>query len=206
MMRAPDLDGRAVVDVDAAEKLGTVDRVILDPEARRVAGFVVSRSSRLFAKDGSVTLPASAVVAVGPDALMIDREAAAAVDVARLETLPYASEVVGRKVVTRHGRLLGTVEDVLIDTEDGHIVGYTLADANALAKLEQLIAGARTDRPTRYVRADADLRAGHDLIVAPDDAVSDDGTPDSVGPAAPSEPAPIPRSRWGLNGPRPSAS
>ena len=39
MIRATELGGRAVVDMDAAEKLGKIDKVILDPDGRRVAGF-----------------------------------------------------------------------------------------------------------------------------------------------------------------------
>jgi uncharacterized protein YrrD len=42
MIKATDLGGRAVVDMDAAEKLGRVHKVILDPDRRRVAGFVIA--------------------------------------------------------------------------------------------------------------------------------------------------------------------
>jgi uncharacterized protein YrrD len=35
MIRATELAGRAVVDIDAAEKLGTIDKIILDSARRR---------------------------------------------------------------------------------------------------------------------------------------------------------------------------
>ena len=43
---------------------------------------------------------------------------------ASLEDLPRVSDLTGRKVVSDQGRLLGTVDDVLIDENDGRIVGY----------------------------------------------------------------------------------
>ena len=71
MIRATELGGRAVVDVDAAEKLGKIERVVLDPDARHVAGFVVSRGSSLFNAGEHLMLAASCVHAIGPDAVTV---------------------------------------------------------------------------------------------------------------------------------------
>ena len=48
MIRATELAGRAVVDIDAAEKIGTIDKIILDPDGKQVAGFVVTRVGSSF--------------------------------------------------------------------------------------------------------------------------------------------------------------
>src|SRR6266404_3571935 len=47
MIRATDLSGRAVVDMDAAEKLGRIETIIIDPEARQLAAFRLSRGGSL---------------------------------------------------------------------------------------------------------------------------------------------------------------
>jgi sporulation protein YlmC with PRC-barrel domain len=157
MIRATELGGRAVVDMDAAEKVGRIEKVIIDPEARRVAGFTVAHGANLISGGTRMTLPASSVHAIGPDAVTVHGSVVAG-DLAHLEELPRVSDVVGRKVVSRDGRLLGKVEDILIDDEDGRIIGYELSDKDGT-----------------YLKAEADLRTGRDLIVAPEDAVAHDG-------------------------------
>lgn len=167
MIRASELSGRSVVDIDAAEKLGHIDKIIIDPETRRVAAFLVSNGGA-FQKDKALTvLPAAAVHAIGPDAVTVRRAAEVPGAAAHVDQLPRVSDIVGRKVVSRDGRLLGVVDDVLISGADGIIVGYQLADSTALRALF----GGRKQSRAPYLRADVDLRTGRDLIVAPDDAL-----------------------------------
>ena len=187
MIRAKELGGRAVVDVDAAEKLGRIDRVVLDPDGRRVAGFVVGRGSSIFNNDKDMVLLASCVHAVGPDAVTVHRGAAFEAD-SSLDDLPRVSDITGRKVVSDQGRLMGTVDDVLIDETDGRILGYALDDTGVIDKLRHP-ADAEGKHRGVFLRADANLRAGKDLIVAPEDAVSHDwdtlGTPQALAADAP---------------------
>lgn len=197
MIRASELGGRAVVDMEAAEKLGNIHRIILDPDGRRVAGFVVARGGSLFNAGPETTLPASAVHAIGPDAVTVRSVAISDVEADRLERLPRVSDLVGRKVVSQDGQLLGTVDDVLLDTADGRIVGYALEGGTRLEKLENVLSGDKKDHRRSYIRADAELRAGHDLIIAPADAVCHEGTTDrQAAPAAP-RPAPVHESATG---------
>lgn len=158
MIRATELAGRAVIDIDAAEKLGIIEKLILDPEGKRVAGFVVSEGGRFAVNKVHTIIPSSAVHAMGPDAVTVKQDAVALADIGRLESLPRGSDVTGRKVVTEDGRYLGKVDDVLIERADGRIFGYLLADHKGTGK-----------RP--YLPADSNLRAGRELIVASEDAV-----------------------------------
>ena len=188
MIRAKELGGRAVVDVDAAEKLGRIDRILLDPESRRVAGFVVSRGSSIFKNDQDILIPASSVHAVGPDAVTVHRGGDEPIE--GLDALPRVSDITGRKVVSESGKLLGTVEDVLIDERDGSIIGYALEGHGFRAALREMTGGDEAAHAP-FLRADANLKAGHDLIVAPDDAVSFDR---EVAPGTGANPAPA--ARW----------
>src|SRR5437773_7044933 len=113
MIRASELAGRPVIDIDAAEKMGTVEKLILDPDGRRVAGVVIVRGGGFPGNKEHTTIPASAVHTIGPDALTVKRDEAGSADIARLEALPRGSDVIGRKVVTQDGRYLGKVDDVL---------------------------------------------------------------------------------------------
>lgn len=85
------------------------------------------------------------------------------------------SDLVRRKVVSETGRLLGYVADVLIDEGDGRIIGYALAEPGGGGTWEDLLgSGAKSREATLLLKAEAHLRAGRDLIVAPDDAVTSD--------------------------------
>ena len=172
LVRASELSGRAVVNIDTAEKVGRVDRVVLDPDARRVAGFLVSRGSGADGNAMHMTVPAASVHAVGPDAVTIhNRGGVPTATVDHLHELPSASELIGRKVVTVDGRLLGRIGDVLVDRRDGAIVAYPIGDDDVLGRIESLFKGRKK---MMYLRADAELRSGDDLVVAPEGAVMND--------------------------------
>ena len=71
MIRASKLKGIGLVDIDRAEKIGEVGEVFIDPEARQVAGFGVRRGQSFLGGDEMLLLPASAVRAIGPDAITV---------------------------------------------------------------------------------------------------------------------------------------
>jgi uncharacterized protein YrrD len=198
MIRATELSGRAVVDIDGAEKVGAIDKIILDPDGRRIAGFVVTRAGSGFPGTRAQTLiPASAVHAIGPDAVTIRQSAVVGTDTGQLETLPRGTDVIGRKVVSEDGRFLGKVGDVLIDRADGRIIGYQLSDHTPGPKFDEMPGKDKKRRDAACLPADAKIRTGRDLIVASEDAVSYDWK-DEEDAATPSG---TPISRWGYTPP-----
>jgi sporulation protein YlmC with PRC-barrel domain len=198
MVRATELSGRAVIDIDAAEKVGTIEKLILDPEGRRVAGFVVARTGSGFpgSKD-QVLIDSSTVHAIGPDAVTIRQSAVAGSDMSRLETLPRGSDVIGRKVVSEDGRFLGKVNDVLIDRADGHIAGYLLSDHTPGKRLEEILSKDKKRREMPYLPADSKLKTGRNLIVASEDSVTYDWTDEDMPP----QPSGTPMNKWGYTPP-----
>ena len=88
---------------------------------------------------------------------------------AELENLPRMSDIIGHKMVTRSGRLLGVIDDMLINGGDGTVVGFVVGEG-VRNKLENIFNPQRP-RIHGYVRAEADLHVGKDLIVVPDDAL-----------------------------------
>lgn len=170
MIRASDLRGLAVVDLDAAEKLGTVDEVIIDPDARRVAGFTVSHGTGFLGGGQHMTIPASAVHALGHDAITVRHARDMSLDVGHLGGLPHLSQIVGHKTVTHSGAAVGSIDDVLIDPSSGVVVGYTLG-GGVTNGLGGLLGSGEDSKGGDYVRAEADIKVGRELVVVPDDAV-----------------------------------
>jgi sporulation protein YlmC with PRC-barrel domain len=90
-------------------------------------------------------------------------------ELAELDNLPRMSDIIGHKMITQSGRLLGVIDDMLINRADGTIVGFVVGEG-VRSKLENIFNPQRS-RAHGYVRADADLHVGKELIVVPDDAL-----------------------------------
>lgn len=169
MIKGSQLVGRAVIDMEAAERLGKIKEIIVQQDGERVAGFVVVHGETVVGTGGSRRLiAASALHAIGPDAVTV-RGSGAKERLAQLENLPRMSDVVGHKMITRSGRLLGVIDDMLIDGADGTIVGFVVGEG-VRGKIENFFNPQRS-RTHGYVRADADLQVGKELIVVPDDSL-----------------------------------
>jgi uncharacterized protein YrrD len=167
MIRASDLLGLPVVDLVQAEKLGLVEEIILDPDARRIAAFAVKNGS-LPGRRRRRLVPAQRVYAIGPEALTLE-QVAGLPDEPEVGGLPTLGELAGRRVLSRHGKLLGSVCDVLIDEDNGQIIGYAL-DVPSGGNGVGLLPRGKTAWPD-YVRAEAALRMSRGLIVTPDEAL-----------------------------------
>jgi len=176
MIRAKELHGRAVIDLDTAERLGDVHEVILDPETRQVAAIVATSRPAILGGGDRVLIPSSAVHAIGEDAVTVSRHEMGSeteAPSAALDALPRLSDITGRKVVTESGTAAGEIDDVMLDETTGRITGYALGDHGPGA-LGEFLAAPNTERRRHtfeYVRAESDLRVGPDVIVVPDDAV-----------------------------------
>jgi uncharacterized protein YrrD len=169
MIKASQLVGRVAIDMEAAERLGRIKEIIVRRDGERVAGFVVVHGETIVGTGGSrQMIPASAVYSIGPDAVTV-RGAAMKERLAELDNLPRMGDIIGHKMVTRSGRLLGVIDDMLINGSDGTIVGFVVGES-VRNKLENIFNPQRP-RIHGYVRADADLHVGKELIVVPDDAL-----------------------------------
>jgi uncharacterized protein YrrD len=168
MIKGSQLIGRAVIDMEAAERLGKIKEIIVQRDGERVAGFIVVHGETIVGTGGKRRMiPASAVYSIGPDAVTV--RGSAMQELAELDNLPRMSDIIGHKMVTQSGRLLGLIDDMLINGADGTIVGFVVGEG-VRSKLENIFNPQRS-RIHGYVRADADLHVGKDLIVVPDDAL-----------------------------------
>lgn len=169
MIRASRLRNLPVVDLDTAVKIGRVRELIVDPGRLRVTGLVIRRGGALGRGGAEWVLPGSAVHSVGSDALTVRGGHAHQWNV-ELAAFPSLSSLIGRQALSRRGRMLGTVDDILLDEETGRIMGYALDARTGGRGLLALFKRGGAYWPD-YVRADADVRVGRHMIVAPDSAL-----------------------------------
>ena len=168
MIKGSQLVGRAVIDMEAAERLGKIKEIIVQRDGERVAGFVVVHGETMVGTGGKRRMiPASAVHSIGPDAMTV--RGSAMQELAELDNLPRMSDIIGHKMITQSGRLLGVIGDMLINGANGTIVGFVVGEG-VRNKLESIFNPQRS-RVNGYVRADANLHVGKELIVVPDDAL-----------------------------------
>jgi len=168
MIKGSQLIGRAVIDMEAAERLGKIKEIIVQRDGERVAGFIVVHGETIVRSGGKRRMiPASAVYSIGPDAMTV--RGSSMQELAELDNLPRMSDIIGHKMVTQSGRLLGVIDDMLINRADGTIIGFVVGEG-VRNKLENIFNPQRSS-VHGYVRADADLHVGKDLIVVPDDAL-----------------------------------
>ena len=61
----------------------TIEKLILDPNGKRVAGFIITRGGGFPGNKDRTTVPATAVHAIGPDAVTVKRDDTGSADIAR---------------------------------------------------------------------------------------------------------------------------
>jgi uncharacterized protein YrrD len=113
--------GRAVISLDTANALGKVVDLLVDPLSGQLAGFSVQRL------DGSYALASILDVhGIGPDAVMLEGDQSLVlVDASPLRTVPQAKQsLVGVKVLTEHGLLLGQISNLYLCIDDRPVFIY----------------------------------------------------------------------------------
>lgn len=105
------LIGRSVLSLATADKLGAVHDLIVDPEKGRMAGLSVKRIDESYAM-----IDRKDIHSIGTDAVMSNQDnSLLPSDESPLKRLPLAKhQLIGIKVITEGGELLGSVANVYI--------------------------------------------------------------------------------------------
>lgn len=116
------LRGHPLVDASKGHKVGDIQDVLLDQQLQSIQAFTYKAGM----------LQGSGVVAaiqarIGADAVTFLPGTQARQDAATMSNLPKASEVIGRRVLTDTGRLLGIVHDLRFDQHSCQLLGIELA-------------------------------------------------------------------------------
>lgn len=140
LLKAADLVKRPVVTL-AGEDVAQIKDVIYSSQTGELAGFTLNGRG-LFSGPLRKTLPWENVHGLGPAAVMIRNESSLADRKAlRGQTEGAGGAVLGAKVITRSGRNLGVVTDVILAVGDTmtDAVGYEIDPADASAPRRQFV-------------------------------------------------------------------
>ncbi|HCW51149.1 MAG TPA: hypothetical protein DGR79_03645 [Clostridiales bacterium] len=151
-----EVTGLPVVETGSGRVLGRVKDLAFDLGRGRLEGLVVGTGR------GEAFLPFDDVKSLGEAAVMVETGTVLAPGRRpdRAESSPDGTDYpLGKKVLTRDGRVLGTIDDVIFDPDSGAVWGY------------QVSAGFLTDfvDGKKAVPLTDELIVGPDSVVVPDD-------------------------------------
>jgi len=161
MKRASRVIGKPVFSLSEGERLGTVDELVLNPLTNAVVGLVVLTPGFLRKRE---VVALADVHSLGADAVMLGSKSS----LHRAEEVPEPLRsqaeqrvaLLGKRLVTEGGRVLGEIVDILFDSS-GRIVGYQLSSG--------LWRDLGTGRP--FVPAlPGPMHLGRDALIVPDRA------------------------------------
>ncbi len=150
-MKFSELKGRAVVDVEDAKKIGEIDNLLLEPGTRQVSSLKV-KTGGLFSTP--LTIAISQLMNIGPDAVTVKVDTASPGKATGVDESVELSSVLGHKVVTDAGTLIGEVHDVLLDPVSAAVMGYEVREGGIFAK-------------SLEISATPEIRYGEKLITIP---------------------------------------
>jgi len=118
VIRLREAVGRRVIARDTAEPVGQLHGIVVDPAGRRVTAVQVGKGHKGRFVDWS------AVTGLGPDAVVVDGEASlrAAAGERENQVLKGDLPLLGHRVLSDTGDVLGPLDDVEIDETTGEVV------------------------------------------------------------------------------------
>ena|SRR5687767_1589975 len=150
-MKFSELKGRAVVNVEDAKKIGEIDNLLLEPTTRQVSSLKV-KTGGLFSTP--MTIAISQVMNIGPDAVTVKADKASPGQAQGDKESVEVTSLLGHKVVTDAGAMLGEVHDILLDPVSAAVTGYEVRDGGIFAK-------------SLEISATPEVRYGEDIITIP---------------------------------------
>lgn len=127
-IEAKKLIGLPVAALDTQSKVGEIHQVLIEPENGHLLGFLVSTGEFLGAKKVVSVID---IKEWDPNGLVVNsvEDIISKGEVVRIkEVLRKKIFILGMKAVTDTGKSLGSVDDILIDTDTESIVKYYLKD------------------------------------------------------------------------------
>jgi len=127
LRKESELIGLPVISKKNGSKIATIKELIYSKKKYRVIGFLVNE--RNFFRDAEV-IQFNNIYSIGKDALVIENESI----IEKCSSLPEISKLINEKkiieqeILTEDGESLGHVKDILIDDNNGKIIGFILTD------------------------------------------------------------------------------
>lgn len=162
MRTSRELAGLAVIDIRDGKKLGAVSETVVSPDDGRLLGFVLTSGGMLNREESAVEI--DDVRSIGRDAITVEGEEHIHRPEATQEAFQAARTsvrtLIGRKLVTRGGSVIGQVADYAINEETRRI--GTLLIGGGLFESSDAVPAARV------------VSVGPDVVVVTDEGAADD--------------------------------
>lgn len=155
------LIGHPLVDISEGRKIGEVRDVLLDRQRRFIQAF----STKGGLLHGPIYVPALKAT-IGVDAVTFQPGALEGQDTSWLDRLPKASEIIGMRVLTDTGKLIGTVDNLRLDPNNNAVLALEVKPEHT-GLLHRLGSGRR------LMPATGVISYGPDTIVAQETALMD---------------------------------
>ena len=179
-MKFSELKGRAVVDLEDARKIGEVEDLLVEPHGHTIISLKVRTGLFHAAKVVPVTdiknVGADAVtisVGASPSHIQADMANPSASDSAgpsaaqqqstssqsseRSQPLIEITSILGNKVVTDAGTMVGELNDAMVDWVDLKITGYEVREGGLFAKAQEFAATPEVSYGNKMITIPAQL-------------------------------------------------
>ncbi len=155
------LIGHPLVDITEGRKIGEVRDVLLDEQRRFIQAFATKGGLLR----GPTYVPALKAT-IGADAVTFQPGALEGQDTSWFDRLPKASQIIGRRVLTDTGKLIGTVDNLRLDPNNNTALALEVKPEHT-GLLHRLGSGRR------LMPATGIISYGPDTIVAQETALMD---------------------------------
>lgn len=152
MKNSQQILGLPVLSIEEGKQIGIVKHLVLDPESGKVSYILIEDDAWYL---GGKTIPFEAVQGIGEFGLTIANiSSLTAIADCReaIKLLEINLRLSGTKVLSRKGRLLGTVSEYVINEDNAQIVGCQLMPLNS-------------EEPAGIIPRKCILTFGHDFLV-----------------------------------------
>ncbi|MCL6610440.1 MAG: PRC-barrel domain-containing protein [Peptococcaceae bacterium] len=123
MRKSKQFQGMPVISLEEGQQVGTIKGLVINPALKNVAALIIEQKGWFREQK---FIPFSKVHKIGDDAVTVDRITRAEKGVSLPEILRLIKErvtVLGSRLVTESGTVLGVVDEYYVDLQTGDIVG-----------------------------------------------------------------------------------
>lgn len=183
MKKSSQIINSPVVSIQEGLELGTVRELVVNPEKKSVEFLLVERADQ--GREGEIlAIPFQETIGVGEYAVTIEDQRTL-LDLSKMNIagslLDHRVQVIDEKVITRKGKLLGTVSEYMVDPESGSITMIQLVmndDSQQELPLEAIVSLGRqvvivTDEAEALMKKETFKASGSDQLIATPEAERD---------------------------------
>lgn len=159
MKKSKEIIGLPIISISDGTQIGAVKSLIINPSTATVDFIIVGQEDQ---KETTKAIPFKKIIGIGDYAVTIESED----NIINLEEIPVANnfvtnsvKIIGLKVLTRVGQLLGDATEYYVDEQSGRLLGIAIEEQG--------------DKNELYISSEDIITFGKDLIIASELAKKD---------------------------------